>query len=716
MKKNIQIYRDKNGIPHIEAENQIDLYWGMGYAHAVDRGAQMLLMRILGQGRLSELLDAGDASLEVDKFFRKMNWCGNIDNNLDLLSDFEIQVVDAYCNGVNEAFSKKTPWELKLLGVAVEPWQLTDCMVISRMVSYLTLAQSQDEMEKLFVEMVKNGVTKEMLHELFPGILGGMDMDLIKKVILPNTFIPSSILWNIGAPRMMASNNWVVSGEKTASKKALLANDPHLEVNRFPNIWYEVVGKIKERYVIGASMPGGPAFIIGRNPNLAWGVTYAFMDSVDSWIEECKNGKYRKGDAWKAFKTRKEIIKRKKKADVEVVFYENEHGVLEGDPNQEGYYLASRWSASESGPMTVKKFLKMWEADSVEEGMDNLGQIEGFWSWVLADKEGNIGFQMSGLMPKRRDGISGFVPLPGWDENNDWQGFESYKDLPRQLNPDKGFFTTANQDLNQYGKVNPINMPMGSYRSERITAILEKGKDLTPSDVFKMHFDVYSIQAELFMKILKPLLPDTTQGNILKKWDCEYSADSKGAFLFEEFYQGLYLEVFGRNGMGESVIDYLSSETGMFIDFYRNFDRILLSEESVWFSGQTREALYKKVAEKHLDVAPKTWGETRKVLFKNILFDGKLPKFMGFDKGPIPLIGGRTTIHQGQIYKSADRLTTFSPSFRMVTEFTKDETYTNLAGGPSDRRFSKWYVSDLQNWFAGKYKTIKPEPDKKIKF
>ena len=97
---------------------------------------------------------------------------------------------------------------------------------------------------------------------------------------------------------------------------------------------------------------------------------------------------------------------------------------------------------------------------------------------------------------------------------------------------------------------------------------------------------------------------------------------------------------------------------------------------------------------------------------KNIVFDGKLPKFLGFDRGPITIIGSLATPHQGQIFESAGRLTTFAPSYRMVSDLATDEIHTNLAGGPSDRRFSKWYCSDLENWITGKYKKIDVEPDR----
>jgi penicillin G amidase len=121
---------------------------------------------------------------------------------------------------------------------------------------------------------------------------------------------------------------------------------------------------------------------------------------------------------------------------------------------------------------------------------------------------------MSGLMPKRREGVSGFVPLPGWEERNDWQGFEKPEDLPRCHNPECGYFVTSNQDLNEYGKVDPINVGMGPYRSGRIGKLLSENNEVTRETMYKLHYDVYSIQAELFMKILGPLLPDTKQGEI----------------------------------------------------------------------------------------------------------------------------------------------------------------------------------------------------------
>jgi penicillin amidase len=254
---------------------------------------------------------------------------------------------------------------------------------------------------------------------------------------------------------------------------------------------------------------------------------------------------------------------------------------------------------------------------------------------------------------------------------------------------------------------------MGPYRSDRIAALLEQKNNLTCEECYAIHYDVYSVQAAAFMKILLPLLPDTPSAGILKDWNLQYTADSKGAWLFKRFYKALYQEVFGKNGLGEAVVSNLDQATGIFNDFYANFDRIMLSSSSAWFGGRSRDEIYSQSAAAALSVEPKTWGESQQLMLENIFFGGKLPRFLGFDRGPITIIGDLATPHQGQIYESAGRKTSFAPSYRMVTDMAFNELHTNMSGGPSDRRFSRWYCSDLANWTAGRYKRLRPDGTEK---
>ncbi|HMV35686.1 MAG TPA: penicillin acylase family protein [Turneriella sp.] len=696
---------DANGIPHLEASDPKELFYQLGVAHAAQRSVQTLLMRILGEGRGSELLDNSDTMLGIDKFFRRMNWTRGLDAEVHKLSGAELAILNAYCDGINSVLAAKLPWEFKLLGLKFEKWLPEHSILIARMMGYLTLSQSQAEVEKLFIELVQAGADKGRLAELFPGLLAHADLSLIKEIDLEHRITPPEYLWQLGLPRMMASNNWVIAGSRTQSKKPILSNDPHLEGNRLPNVWHEFTWRCGDRSGAGAGVPGLPGMMVGRNDSVAWGATYTFMDAVDSWIEKCRDEKFLDHDKkWKSFELRREVIKRKKKPDAEVVFYENKRGTLEGNASgsDEKLMLTTAWSGAQAGAASIRGALAMPFAKSAKEGMQILGNLEVSFSWVLADNAGNIGYQMSGLMPKRRNGWKGFVPVPAWKKNFDWQGFAKPAELPRRYNPKEGFIVTANNDLNSWGKQKPINMPMGNYRARRIAQLLTASKKHTVAGVQQQHYDTYSLQAEEFMKILKPMLGNSAAEQALAAWDMQYTPESFGAGIFEAWYRALYSEVFGATG--KDAAQFMWKEGGIFIDFYQNFDRILLAKKSAWFGS--REDIYKAALERIKNLQPHPWGETNRFVLRHLLFGGKFPRFMGFDHGPIPIRGGRATVHQGQIYRSAGRDTSFIPTFRFVTDFSERVLYSNLLGGPSDRRFGKFYRNEVDNWLNGVYKKL----------
>ena len=518
--ENIVIERIEGGIPRIQASNFNDLFYGLGFCHAMDRGMQMLTMKILGKGTASEHLSGDDDMLDVDIFFRGMNWSNHVDEEIAKLSKKEVDLLQAYCSGANDAFRRHKPWELNLLlGYKDFAWEIGDCLLMTRMAGFLTFAQSQGEIERLFIQLVQKGASRKLLDELFPDILNDYDESVIRKVRMTQKIVPDAVKWGINTAPMMASNNWVISGDRTESGKPILANDTHMEINRMPCIWYEAVASIDQDYVHGATLPGTATFVTARSKDLSWGITYAFMDSSDIWIEQCKDGKYMKDGEWQAFEERVEVIKRKKKADQTVTYYENEHGVLDGNPYDEGYYLSTKWSGDRCGGNSIRSMVKLLNAKSVKEGMEHAGNIELALSWVFADGKGNIGFQMSGLMPIRKEGHRGFTPLEGWKSENDWNGYHAPEDLPRSYNPQQGFITTANNDLNQYGKVSPINAPMGAYRANRIADLIKKKDKHSIQSTREIQYDVYSLEAERFMEIIRPLLPDNKNAELLRSWD-----------------------------------------------------------------------------------------------------------------------------------------------------------------------------------------------------
>ena len=139
-----------------------------------------------------------------------------------------------------------------------------------------------------------------------------------------------------------------------------------------------------------------------------------------------------------------------------------------------------------------------------------------------------------------------------------------------------------------------------------------------------------------------------------------------------------------------------------------NFDQVLLKETSVWFADQPREEIYRQAIDRGLKNPAAPYGQSRKIYIQNIFFDGRLPKIFGFDYGPYEHVGSRATIPQSQIFRAMGRPSTFAATFRMITDMANDELLSNLPGGPSDRRFSKYYKMGLAEWVSARYHVYKP--------
>jgi len=710
----IDIARDGHGVAHVRAQSQADLFRGLGYCHGADRGLQLLLTRALTCGRAAQTFEGSDEMFGFDRFFRRLNFYGAAEAEVSKLAAGGRPLLEAYCRGVNDALDRRRPWELRLVRHRPEPWTPADSVALVRVMGYVQLAQHQAEMERFVVEMVQAGVPRGHLEELFPGLLEGLDIALVEQLRLGERLIPDSVRWKAWVPPAVASNNWVISAGKSASGHAILGSDPHLEANRLPAVWYEAVLELGERFLIAGTIPGLPFAPVGRTNDLAWAPTYACMDAVDSWIEDCRDGRYRRlvdgKEHWEPFRTRTEVIKRKGKPSKTLTFYESDHGVLDGDPHQDGLYLATRWASSVgTGASSLAAGFRLLTAHDVQAGMRTIGEVEIAQNWVFADHRGDIGYQMSGLMPVRRPGWSGLVPLPGWDPDNDWRGFAPATELPCQRNPEAGFIGTANHDLNHLGTRKPINLPMGVDRGARIAELLAERDGWTVPDVERMQMDVYSRHAARFMSVLEPLLPKGAQADVLRAWDRRYDPDSHGASLFERLYRQLVAEVFG-GALGDDVVRSLDAETSILTGFYAAFDSVLLDEHSAWFGADGRDAVFRRVAAKALgDPAPR-WGERQRFTMRHLMLGGRLPfSRLGFDHGPLTLRGGRATIHQGQVFRLAGRDTTWAPSYRLITDLGEPAARTTLAGGPSDRRFSRWYKSEVGDWLEGRFKTLTPE-------
>ncbi len=710
---NVKIQRMADGFPRIESDEPIDLHYGLGYAHGHDRQMQMWLLKIIGQGRASECLKADEELIEIDRYMRWVNLGRNAAAEVEQLSDETGRIFQAYCRGVNDAVgASRLPLEFRLVGYRPDRWTTEDAVLIMKMVGFIGLSQSQGDLEKFILQMIKNAVDPAKIKELFPNIHEEISDDLIniiKQVKFTGPTIPESVKWLGCLAGFSASNNWAISPGKTASRKAMLCGDPHLPL-QLPSILYPAFMISRGRYMTGATLPGMPSVVLGRTPDLAWALTYGTMDMIDYFIEEVRDQKYRRGDEWHPFTVSETVIKPKKRPPVVMKIYENDHGILEGEPDEDGYYLCHAWSGHKAtAAEPAGELFKLFYTETTAEALDRFARLPfAPFNWIAADTGGDIGYQLSGLYPRKAENTSGLLPYLGWDASQDWQGMVDPARYPRVINPEQGYVVTANQDLNHLGEVAPMTLPMSSYRADRISEMIDRGEALTVEDMQKMHYDLYSKQAEAFMEIIAPLLPDSENGDILKNWDLRYDAASLGATLFERIYRELLLLVFGENGMGVDVVEYMLGETAIFAMIHGNFDRVLLGESSSWFADQPREQIYFRAIERGLARPAVPYGQTRKIYVPNIFFGGQLPKIFGFDFGPYEHVGSRATIAQSQLYKAMGRESSFAPIYRMITDMDNDELLNNLPGGPSDRRFSRHYQTGFADWINGRYHVYKP--------
>ena len=703
----IDVARDGAGVPHVRCGSERDALRGLGHCHARDRLLQMVLARVIGRGRTAEVLAGTSELVALDTQFRRLDLGRRAESEVARLSARHRALIEAYCSGVNEALRSRMPWELRLLRHRPEPWTPEDVVLMTRLVGFAGLAQTQGDIERLLVELVQAGVPDLLLRELIPGRLTMLDSGLLRSVTLGDRVLPPAA--ESGVPSMAGSNAWAVSPGRTAGDVALLAGDPHLEISRLPAVWYEAVLDHGGGWCAGATMPGLPGVYVGRNDDVAWSVTYGAGDAIDSWVEEARDGRYLRTvegeDAWLPFRRRDEVIRRRGGDSVTTAVFENHHGVLDGDPRSPGRYLATRWAGGEeTGAASLAVALDLMHVGDVRAAGALLGRVEFSFTWVMADRHGSIAKVMSGRIPRRRNPDAGVVPLPGWDPQHDWDGFLDADELPRQTDPPDGCIAAANEDVNHLAATTVITLPMPPYRARRIAELLSARDDWTVADFERMQMDRVSPQAQRFLEVLRPLLTDDARFDTLLRWDGTYEDDSRAAAWFEAFYRALVEAALTRasGAAGRLLIE----ETALVAAHFGLLDDVLLDPDSAWHGPDGRDASLRRAATHALATPPSRLRDRQPLVMRHILLHGRVPSWLGFDHAPLPLRGGRATIHQGQTLRSGGREFSVGPSFRMVTSLSDSVIRTALPGGPSDRRFSRWYDSGVADWWDGIFKTV----------
>lgn len=708
----LTLRRDPHGVTRVEASRPEDLAYGLGWAHAEDRLVQMVLTRLIAQGRVSECLAAGDGPEGADRAMRRLGIARAAAAEVATAPPETAAWLEAYAAGVNEWLrTRRRPLELILAGHRPEPWRPADCLAITKVMSYVGLAQSQGDTELLIAQLLRRGVAPDFLQRLFSPHLDELDPEVVEvlpQVQLARGILPLEGLAAAGAPRVSASNNWVVPASRSATGAPLFAEDPHLEVNRLPAIWYEVVGVLPEGYQVGITMPGLPGLVMGRTARVAFGFTYGCMDQMDLMIERCQGGRYQVGDEWRDPTRRVEVIQRRGKDPLELEVFEVDTGVLEGDPRQDGYHLSVHWSCARGGAVeTLDAMRRVPEARDVDGAMDLVREVAVSTNWLLADVDGGTGYQQAGRLPDR--GHSGLAVVAGWKPEARWRGIVDPTRLLRRRGEEDEVLVSAN-DLHQApGGPVAITLCGGEYRAGRIREWLEGHEGpLTLDDMQRLQADLVSPQARRYLARLEGLLPDTPAARALAEWDLRYDPERCEPTWFEGLYQGLMAETVGRL-VGAEAWQHLLVETGTLNDLHVQLDERFFAEDPALFHGEEPDALVRRVAAEALaDPAPVTWGEANQITMSNLLLAGKMPPFLGFDIGPVALPGGRATVCQGRVYRSGGRGTSFAPSWRFVADLGAEGGRSCLPGGASGSWFSGHYASDVERWRRFETKPLVP--------
>lgn len=725
----VEIFRDLHGVPHVHAEFWHDALYGLGYMHGLDRGTQLLFSRSVASGRAGEEISATPELLETDRFFRRIGLPRDLHHELESFDDWLRNDLANYCAGVNDGLAGLgRTWPMWATNYQPRPWDPAAVLLIGKLLSFGGLAISQMQNERLLLELIHAGVNDEAMRELFSPHLDGVDFELLRRVQIANRLSDEALELLSDLPRLAGSNAWAVAPERSATGTALLASDPHLEVNRLPAIWYEAVirwhrlqpeSPARDDYVLGATLPGCPLFAVARNRHLAWGVTYMKGDTVDSFVEDVRAGgangwQYRREERWCDFQIREEVIHHKGGGHELLPVYENEQGILEAAPEElgEGLHLSIAWSGNYAGNgRAIGAWLKTLVVDNVAEAMDVVRDCEQpTLCWVFADRDGHIGMQGCGRFPRRGNGYSGLTPIPAWDPRNHWRGWLPKTLLPCSYDPPEGFVATANEDLNHPKGPWLITQPLPDYRKRRIVERLRQLPEATVADMQALQYDLVSPHARDLLAVFLPHLPAALKDR-LGNWDCRFTTKSTEATLFMKLYLSVIIEILGHEqGIGWRRMVYLCSRAGYSVMVLTGADRLLLQSDSVWWRGRDKGELIRRAAER-IDPEQPPWSKINTFHFTDRFFGNhQVGKLLGYKSRQYSMPGSHATPFQGHVLQTATRESTFAPSYHFVTDTGEDLAWTNLPGGPTENRFSRFYKSDVERWLSAQYKSLEIQP------
>ncbi|GAB4027260.1 penicillin acylase family protein [Spirosoma gilvum] len=573
LQESVEIIRDRWGINHIYAKNEHDLFFTQGYSAAQDRLFQLEIWRRQATGTVAELL--GPQELKRDIGTRLFRFRGNLDEELKHYHPHGPQIVRAFVDGINAYIKtvlktpEQLPFEFRVLNTKPGLW--TPEVVISRHQGILANVRDELNYGRL-VHLLGPDKVREL--EWFHPAVSSKEPDLTLHVNGEELFQPILELyeafrlplkcngvsskadedearrldvdrWFDTEKQYTGSNNWVISGAKSASGFPMLANDPH-RAQSTPSLRYWVHLDAPGWHVVGAGEPTLPGISIGHNDYGAWGLTIFETDNEDLYVYDTNPtnpAQYRYKGAWVAMKTLTESIPVKEGQPVSVTLKYTRHGpvVFEDTVRHKAYAVRAGWLEPGCAPYLAS--LRMNQARNWAEFRQACAQsrVPGenmIWAERPTDgKAGNIGWQVVALSPIRPN-FTGLVPVPG-DGRFEWNGYLPIQQLPNTLNPPEDFIVTANNNLlpPAYPYRNAVGWTWSpSSRTDRIKEVLREDKPKSLTDFKALQADYLSIPARTIVPLLQKLTstnPRTQQAlTYLRQWDYRLDTNSVAASIF----------------------------------------------------------------------------------------------------------------------------------------------------------------------------------------
>jgi penicillin amidase len=732
----VRIDRDAQGIPHVYAENDEDLFFAFGYAMAQDRLFQLDYLRRRGSGRLAEILGpdgkelellsrvAGIQSvLELDLLARTVGLRRIAEAEWDRLAEETRSLLTAFSRGVNllmEQTQDRPPIEFDLLDYRPEPWSPVDCLTIEvEFRWYLT-----GRFPVIVVpELVKRELGDGPLYRAF------LHVEEDDESILPPGSYPLSTagVQSIGSassnPQSAeGSNNWVLTSSRTQSGKPLLASDPHIAFE-VVSCWYQVHLCGGSFNVVGAAYTGMPAVLFGRNERVAWGCTNNICSQRDLYLEETDPdhaGCFQYDGKWVPQQEREEVIQVKGGEPLRKTIRSSRNGPIVDEVlppvARNTCPVSLRWLGAEYGGW-LEALLCMNRARSCDEFREALRpwHVPTF-SLVFADIEGHVGYQATGRIPIRKVPERGY--RPGWDPEHQWQGLIPFEGMPRLADPPRGWIATANN------RPAPDDFPYrlwGTWsdcqRARRIRQMIEAAPNLTRDECEKMHQDTLSLRA---VRCLPPLLDVLTRhpsimnmpidraiveaSALLRAWDRRVEPDRVGATIFEVFFSRWIDQVMQERVKGD-LAGFLAGAAG-------GLAAMLLVKDSVgWFVPKVRElriltafvSTLRWLTE-HLgrDMNQWTWGRLHVLTLRHVLSGrGELGRLL--DRGGLPVGGNAHTVCNTASGANFEVRT--GANYRLVADLSDSPAglWAVDSQGQSGHPGSQHYGNGLEDWMGGHY-------------